>query len=180
MQRAFEPTLVEAAGVVTAFALGTMLTPPPRACSCGRAAPAPGASPARVRHWHTRCPPMHERNPLRGELQIQIMAALWRLGSGTVEDVRTAIAPRRNAYTTVQTVLNRLAERRLVTRERHGRAYVYRPKLSEADYVARSIRRALAGASGTARKTALAQLIAGLDESELAQLQEMARRSGRP
>jgi BlaI family transcriptional regulator, penicillinase repressor len=121
---------------------------------------------------------MHERYPLSGELQIQIMAALWRLRSGTVEDVRTAMAPRRNAYNTVQTSLNRLVERRLLTRERRGRAYIYRPKLSEADYVARSIRRALARASSTARKTALAQLIAELDESELAQLQDMARKSG--
>jgi predicted transcriptional regulator len=59
---------------------------------------------------------MHERNPLSGELPIQIMAALWRLGSATVEDVRTAMAPRRNAHNTVQTSLNRLVERRLVTR----------------------------------------------------------------
>jgi predicted transcriptional regulator len=76
------------------------------------------------------------------------MAALWRLGSAAVEDVRTAMAPHRNAYNTVQTSLKRLVERRLVTRERRGRAYVYRPNLSEADHVARSIRRA-SGAQAT-------------------------------
>lgn len=57
--------------------------------------------------------------PIQGELQAQVMAALWRLGSGTVDQVRDALPARyRSAYTTVQTVLNRLAERGLLDRER--------------------------------------------------------------
>jgi predicted transcriptional regulator len=47
-----------------------------------------------------------------GDLQAQIMTVLWRLESGTVEQVRSGLPARyRGAYTTVQTVLNRLAER---------------------------------------------------------------------
>lgn len=38
-----------------------------------------------------------------------------------------------------RTVLNRLVERGLLVRERSGRAFVYRPKVDEAEYVARSI-----------------------------------------
>jgi predicted transcriptional regulator len=103
---------------------------------------------------------MDELKPLQGELQIQIMAALRRLGSGTVADVQTALpARRRNAYNTVQTVLNRLAERRLLERERRGAAYVYRPKLSEAEYVSRSIRQALAGGCPDRRGTSTAILV---------------------
>ena len=102
-----------------------------------------------------------------GELQAQIMAALWRLESGTVEQVRSALPPRyRGAYTTVQTVLNRLAERGFLARKRIGQAIVYRPKLTEAQYLSRTIQQALASASPDARQAALAQLISGLRESE--------------
>jgi predicted transcriptional regulator len=123
---------------------------------------------------------MPDQAPLQGELQIQIMAALWRIESGTVEDVRTALPSRyRSAYNTVQTVLNRLSDRGLLRRTRSGTAYTYTPAISEAEYLTRSIRRSLAGASSDARQTALAQLIGGLDESELAALRERAREIAR-
>ena len=113
---------------------------------------------------------------IAGELQTQLMSALWRLGAGTVEQVRSEL-PRRyqGAYTTVQTVLNRLAERGLLSRRKVGNAIEYRPKISEADYLSRSIARTLAGASSDARQTALARLIADLDNSELSELQQLAR-----
>jgi predicted transcriptional regulator len=119
---------------------------------------------------------MPETAPLQGELQIQIMAALWRIESGTVEEVRMAMPARyRSAYNTVQTVLNRLSDRGLLRRQRNGAAFVYRPVLSEGEYLARSIRQSLAGASSDARETALAQLIGDLKERELAALQERAK-----
>lgn len=120
--------------------------------------------------------PMSDLKPIQGELQAQIMAVVWRLGSGTVEEVRSALPPRyRAAYTTIQTVLNRLADRRMLARSKDGRMIVYRPKVSEADYVSRSIEQTLAGASVDARQAALAKLIGELDASELSDLQQLAR-----
>ncbi len=61
------------------------------------------------------------------------MTALWRLESGTVEEVRQALPPdHRGGYNTVQTVLNRLAKRQLMARKRRGRTYVYRRGLTGA------------------------------------------------
>jgi len=112
--------------------------------------------------------------PIQGELQTQIMAALWRLEAGTVEEVRGALPTRyRGAYTTVQTVLNRLAERGFLARRRAGQAFVYSPKLSEAQYLSRTIRHTLASATPEARQTALAQLISGLKDDERADLQRL-------
>jgi predicted transcriptional regulator len=117
--------------------------------------------------------------PLQGELQTQVMSALWRLGEGTVEQVRSALPSRyRGAYTTVQTVLNRLAERGLLARTRVGIAMVYRPKVSEAEYLSRSIEQALSGASADARQVALAQLIGGMDGEQLSELQRLAKEVG--
>lgn len=122
---------------------------------------------------------MPEDNRISGELQTQLMSAMWRIGAGTVEQVRSELPPRyQGAYTTVQTVLNRLAERGLLSRHKLGNAIEYRPKISEADYLSRSIARTLAGASSDARQTALARLIADLDKGELSELQRLARDVG--
>jgi predicted transcriptional regulator len=115
---------------------------------------------------------------IQGELQAQAMAALWRLGAGTVEQVRGELPSRyRGAYNTVQTVLNRLADRGLLAREREGRGYTYRPVLSEAEYLSDAIRRTLAGASSDARQAALASIIGGLRPDELAEVDALARRA---
>ena len=120
---------------------------------------------------------MTDLTPIQGELQAQIMAVAWRLGAGTVEQMRSALPPRyQSAYTTVQTVLNRLAERKLLTRTKEGNVVVYRPAITEDEYVSRSIERTLASASVDARQAALARLIGELDGDELSDLQALARR----
>jgi predicted transcriptional regulator len=119
---------------------------------------------------------MSDLTPLTGELQAQVMAAAWRLERATVEQVRTALPPRyRGAYNTIQTVLNRLADRKLLSRHKVGNAFEYRPLVSEAEYLSRSIAQTLAGASKAARETALARLIGGLEDDELSDLRELAR-----
>lgn len=119
---------------------------------------------------------MPEVTPLTGELQTQVMAAVWRIERGTVEQVRSALPPRyRGAYNTIQTVLNRLADRKLLSRHKVGNAFEYRPLVSEAEYLSRSIADTLSGASKAAREAALAQLVGGLDDEELAGLRELAR-----
>ena len=64
-------------------------------------------------------------------LELICLRALWRLGEGTVHDVRKAVSKERVlAYTTVMTLLDRLEKRGCVTRRKPGRSYVYRPKVS--------------------------------------------------
>jgi predicted transcriptional regulator len=118
---------------------------------------------------------MTDVTPLQGELQTQIMAAIWRLDEGTVEQVRQALPPNhQGAYNTVQTVLNRLAERGLLTRRREGHVIVYAPSLSEAEYLSRSMEHTLRGASSEARQVAIAQLIGSLPRDEAAELGRLA------
>ncbi len=66
------------------------------------------------------------------ELELEVMKILWRMRSATVGDVHEDMAPRRPlAYTTVMTVLDRLARKGAVTRFKQGRGYVYQPQLTE-------------------------------------------------
>ena len=120
-------------------------------------------------------PHVVDPQPIRGDLQQQIMEVLWRSAKLSVEDVRQGLPPsRRGAYTTVQTVLNRLAEGRLVRRHRTGRAILYSARMSEADYAARSLHRSLAGVSEAARLTALASLVEELSPGEMEAVSTLA------
>jgi predicted transcriptional regulator len=122
---------------------------------------------------------MADMAPITGELQLQVMSAVWRLGRGTVEQIRLELPVRyRGAYNTVQTVLNRLAERGLLSRHKTGNAIEYRPRLSEAEYLSRSIAQTLSGASTDARQAALATLIGNLGAEEVADLQRLAQEMG--
>lgn len=64
-------------------------------------------------------------------LEMECLKALWCLGRGSVRDVQDFITPHRQlAYTTVMTVMDRLARRGCVRRERSGRSFVYMPVVS--------------------------------------------------
>ncbi len=112
-----------------------------------------------------------------GELQAEVMNVVWSLGSARVDDVRAAQPEaRRSAYTTVQTVLNRLVERGLLDRERGGQAFVYRARMNEADHLAGVIGRRLAGATPDARKAALLNVVGDLNAGELDEIARYAER----
>lgn len=59
------------------------------------------------------------------------MNALWRLGEATVRDIQAALATSRpRAYTTIMTILDRLAQKGVVERQKAGRAWLYKAQLS--------------------------------------------------
>src|SRR5450432_2587176 len=64
-------------------------------------------------------------------LELDCMNTLWPIGEATVREIRDRLAPRRaRAYTTIMTIMDRLARKGIVERCKAGRAYVYRPRLS--------------------------------------------------
>ena len=77
-----------------------------------------------------------------GERELDIMRALWRLGRATVSEVQEALAAEGHevAYTTVQTMLNRLEAKGQVARDTTGKAHRYRPRLKEPTAAGSAIR----------------------------------------
>src|SRR5215467_9539336 len=69
------------------------------------------------------------RSPDLTSAELRVMKALWDVGSGTVADVRAELARRGQelAYTTVMTLLGRLAAKRAVVVDRTREPFVYRP-----------------------------------------------------
>ena len=59
------------------------------------------------------------------------MNTLWPLGEASVREIQTGLAPTLpRAYTTIMTIMDRLAQKGIVVRRKAGRAYLYRPSLS--------------------------------------------------
>ena len=64
-------------------------------------------------------------------LEMMCLNALWEIGEGNVEDVRKMVAQNRPlAYTTVLTLLDRLARRGAVSRRKEGRGFRYQPTVA--------------------------------------------------
>ena len=65
-----------------------------------------------------------------GERELDIMAALWRDGAGTVADVRERL-PADLAYNTVLTILRNLEAKGFVAHTAEGRTFTYSAVISE-------------------------------------------------
>lgn len=81
-----------------------------------------------------------------GELEADVMEIAWRLQRVTVPDVLQALKPRRQlAYTTVMTVMTRLASKGLLIRSTDEKPYVYTPAVSRQEFVEGAVREVLDG-----------------------------------
>jgi predicted transcriptional regulator len=79
-------------------------------------------------------------------LELDCMTVIWSLGAGTVRDIQDRLMPTRpRAYTTVMTIMDRLAQKGIVSRQKVGRAYRYEAKLSSDDARNNAIQKVVAG-----------------------------------
>ncbi len=67
-----------------------------------------------------------------GKREREVLEVLWACGSASVQQVVSRLGSAL-AYTTVMTTLDRLFKKGLLLREKHDRAFVYRPALSPRD-----------------------------------------------
>jgi predicted transcriptional regulator len=69
------------------------------------------------------------RSPDLTHAELRVMKALWQVEHGTVADVRTELSRRGQelAYTTVMTLLGRLATKGAVAVDKEREPFVYRP-----------------------------------------------------
>jgi len=71
-----------------------------------------------------------------GPTEARLMEIAWSRESLTVKQALFHLGDKnRPAYTTVMTVLSRLADKRFLSREKSGRTFVYRPKVDKATFL---------------------------------------------
>lgn len=95
------------------------------------------------------------------------MEVLWRRHEPTsVRDVHSELSKRRDlAYTTVMTVLDRLAKKDIVRRQLDGRAWLYEPTRTREQLVVDEILDLLAG-TPTQRRAVLTELAPRLKDGD--------------
>ena len=75
------------------------------------------------------------QNTALGDLEAVVLASLWEGGELSTPQVFEQVGvPRRLAYTTILTILQRLHRKGLVTRQAAGKSHVYAPALSRDQF----------------------------------------------
>ena len=106
--------------------------------------------------------------------ELEVLKILWDRGPSTVRDVLDVFQEhgRGRAYTSVMSLLNVMADKHLLKRERSGRAFVYQANLPREKTLSRMVgdlwRRAFEGSASTLVTHLLDQ--ADPDERELREI----------
>lgn len=110
-----------------------------------------------------------------GDLEAEIMECMWDLESASVRDVHECLLERRDiAYTTVMTVMTRLADKGLLARRQQGRAYIYEPVKTRDHFCKDVLSSVMAGLFGDAKKPVFAHFVESLGEDDVAELDMLA------
>jgi len=118
---------------------------------------------------------------LLGELELEIMRVVWRRESVTVRHVLLALEKKRPlAYTTVMTLMGRLASKGLLVAEKEGKSYRYRAAQTreafEAEAAGQIVRSLISDFGGEIALTQFIKQLTEADPDQLARLAELARR----
>jgi predicted transcriptional regulator len=110
-----------------------------------------------------------------GDLEYAILAKLWDLGQASARQIHAQLnEPMGLVYTTTTKVLDRLYAKRLVSRERRGKAFVYRPRIARPIVDRERARAFLARLLGPAPHSSLAALVEAADSLDPRLLDQLA------
>src|SRR5271169_1301154 len=92
-------------------------------------------------------------------LELDCMNTLWPMGEGTVREIRDRLAERRpRAYTTIMTIMDRLARKGVVERRKIGRAYAYRANVTAEEARAQALGQVVENFFGGSKEALVALL----------------------
>jgi predicted transcriptional regulator len=111
-----------------------------------------------------------------GTLEAEVLSVLWSSAEPLSPADVQARLENELAYTTVVTILTRLHDKGVATREKHGRSFRYDAVDDEAGLAARKMTKVLDGEPD--RGSVLARFVTRLPESDEAVLRDLLR--GRP
>jgi predicted transcriptional regulator len=111
-----------------------------------------------------------------GETEMEVLHHVWDLGEATVADVRERVLDEREvAYTTIMTVMKKLADKGYLQYHKEGRTYVYAPA-QEPNKVQHSLLRRLMESVFEGSPMALVQTLVqheDLSDEERAEIRQL-------
>ncbi len=110
------------------------------------------------------------------DLEAEIMELIWseQWPEFAVSAVHEVLETRRDiAYTTVMTTVARLFDKELLGRRKDGRRYLYRPMMSEAEFIEEMTRTLLNRLPPVGQAAAVAMLVERVSEADEAELDRL-------
>jgi len=117
-----------------------------------------------------------------GDLEADIMELVWTQDLVSVREVHEILERDRGiAYTTVMTVMSRLADKNILQKERNGKQYLCRPALSKEEFNETMFVSVFNGFRDDLGKQALSFFVENLteDEATLDELERLIRQKKR-
>lgn len=105
----------------------------------------------------------HSRTPSLGERELAVLNILWADSELTVSEVHNRMGDSDISVNTIQSTLERLVRKNLLTRQKQARAYLYSAAVSRATLISsllRDIRRDVAGGEMVPMVSGFAEFLA--------------------
>lgn len=112
-----------------------------------------------------------------GRLERQVLEETWRRGETSVRDIFSSFE-QRIAYTTVMTTLDRLYKKRLLSRRKDGRAFLYSALVTREEFervIAEDVIDGLLGRAANGVEPVLACIVDAVSEHDRELLDELDR-----
>lgn len=113
-----------------------------------------------------------------GELESEIMEIIWdQKDAVSVKDIVDILGKRRKiAYTTVMTIMARLVSKGVLVRNLSGTSYLYKPKVSKDQFIARAAHTIFSSAVSTLGEEVLTHFIKEIQKISPKKRQELLKR----
>lgn len=114
--------------------------------------------------------------PLLGELEVAVLERLWSVGHLTAKEAHDALGePRGISLNTVQSTLDRLNRKQILTRKKEARAFRYFPRQTREALIAHMIGDLVDRLGGKQPITSLAAFISAAENLDASVLKELER-----
>jgi len=113
-----------------------------------------------------------------GELELSILKVVQKLGRATVRDVYTSLGSK-GGYTTIMTVMGRMADKGELAKEKSGKQYVYwiaSQNQSPAKNVLKRIQDKIFGGKGASMVSYLLEVDQEISDKELEELEKLIQK----
>ena len=112
-----------------------------------------------------------------GELESEIMEIIWcQKAAVSVKNVTEILSKKRQiAYTTVMTIMARLANKSVLVRHLNGPGYLYKPRITKEQFIAKAVHSIFSSAVSTLGKEVLTHFLKEIQKISPKKRQELLK-----
>ena len=111
-----------------------------------------------------------------GDLETDIMEIIWQKGELTVRQVYEMLQEKRTiAYTTVMTVMSRLADKGLLQKIKEGNAFLYRAPSTKEEFTRSTLKKVINELMADFSAPAISQFLDSIEDADPEKMEELSR-----